>query len=83
MPKTISPSQTEPKLKAAKLKPNLFDTECPHCGGDLHAPSGSINWMKDELEGQTIECIYCHNQVVLPRKINAENVRSTTGDTHD
>ena len=57
-----------PKPKIAKLRPILFDTKCPHCGEDLHAPSGSVHWMIEELEGQTIVCIYCHKSVIMPSK---------------
>ena len=56
------------KPKKAVLTPLLFDTVCPHCGGDLHAPSGSVQWHKDELDGSTIKCIDCNNPVILPNK---------------
>jgi hypothetical protein len=48
--------------------PVLFDVTCPSCKGDLHAPSGSVYWDREELNGSTVTCMGCGALVKLPKK---------------
>ncbi len=53
--------------KKAKVIPYFYDTECPHCGENIAAPSGSVFWRADELTGQKIKCNECFGWVVMPK----------------